>query len=486
MAVFLDQISIEGIVLLVFLLGIGRVHCQESDGLDFQQRQVEGYGRKFGRFEQAKVGGGAGSMILVAGSGTLLTCLVLCPCLQAKHKNDKPRTFPKDESSNISKSSSPKEGTSLSSQPASSCIKMSTTGSGALTFTMAELNRITGSFSSSHKIGGGSSGTIYKGKLRDGTLVAVKRAKRDSFETRHTKEFENEVNMLSSIEHLNLVKLVGYHEDERERILVVEYVPNRNLRQHLDDAHNILDFSTRLDIAIDVAHALTYLHQYAEQPIIHRDVKSSNILLTDTCRAKVADFGFSRVGPSDVGATHVSTQVKGTAGYLDPEYLQTYQLTTKSDVYSFGILLMEIFSARRPIELSRPSDERITIRWAFKKFVEGNIQDVLDPALPKNPPLVTLLEMLAELAFKCAAPSRRDRPSMKEAAEILWNIRKEYQATVSQASTPKAFAFETRHSPLPSPMKHSPAQKPLHSPQHSPLRTSMERSPFHKPQKNWS
>jgi serine/threonine protein kinase len=126
----------------------------------------------------------------------------------------------------------------------------------------------------------------------------------------------------------------------------------------------VLDMGTRLDIAIDIAHALTYLHLYADRPIIHRDVKSSNILLTETFRAKVADFGFSRVGPStDVGATHVSTQVKGTAGYLDPEYLTTYQLNAKSDVYSFGILLVEIFTGRRPIELKRASDERVTVRW---------------------------------------------------------------------------------------------------------------------------
>jgi serine/threonine protein kinase len=118
------------------------------------------------------------------------------------------------------------------------------------------------------------------------------------------------------VDHLNLVKLLGYTEEGSERILVVEYVSNGNLGEHLDGTYGkVLDMSTRLDIAIDVAHALTYLHLYADRPIIHRDIKSSNILLTDTYRAKVADFGFSRVGPStDVGATHVSTQVKGTAG----------------------------------------------------------------------------------------------------------------------------------------------------------------------------
>jgi serine/threonine protein kinase len=177
--------------------------------------------------------------------------------------------------------------------------------------------------------------------------------------------------MLSQVDHLNLVKLIGYLEAEHEHILVMEYVPNGNLREHLDGNFGVaLDMSTRLDIAIDVAHALTYLHLYADKPIIHRDVKSSNILLTGKFRAKVADFGFSHVGPStDVGITHVSTQVKGTIGYLDPEYLTTNQLTTKSDVYSFGILLVEIFTGRNPIEFKRPSDERVTFRWVSTKFI---------------------------------------------------------------------------------------------------------------------
>jgi serine/threonine protein kinase len=254
------------------------------------------------------------------------------------------------------------------------------------------------------------------------------------FEARVSTEFENEVNMLSQVEHLNLVKLIGYLEEGDERILVTEFVTNGNLRQHLDGSPYgvILNMGTRLDIAIDIAHALTYLHYYTDRPIIHRDVKSSNILLTDSYRAKVADFGFSRVGPSgEMGATHVSTQVRGTAGYLDPEYLTTYQLNVRSDVYSFGILLIELFTGRRPLDISRPSDERVTVRWAFAKFLDGKLRHILDPNIKRTPAIIGLLPSLFQLAFSCVAPSKTDRPNMIEVQEKLWDIRKDYQAALN-------------------------------------------------------
>ncbi|KAG0590609.1 hypothetical protein KC19_1G113700 [Ceratodon purpureus] len=316
---------------------------------------------------------------------------------------------------------------------------------GAETFSMAEMSYATSNWSTSNKIGQGGFGMVYKGRLRDGRMVAIKRGRKDAFAHRLLTEFRTEVEMLSQVDHLNLVKLIGYMEEGSERILVVEFVPNGNLGEHIDGTYGKpLDISTRLDIAIDIAHALTYLHLYADRPIIHRDIKSSNILLTDKYRAKVADFGFSRVGPStDAGATHVSTQVKGTAGYLDPEYLNSYQLHTKSDVYSFGILLIEIFTGRRPIELKRASDERVTVRWAFKKFVEGKVVEILDPKIEKTPAALGVIDRLAELAFACSAPTKGDRPSMKKAAEVLWDIRKDYIVANQQDSKAKADRLET-------------------------------------------
>ncbi|CAM6097721.1 unnamed protein product [Calypogeia fissa] len=385
--------------------------------------------------------------IMAAGfiGSVLLSCVYVCPCWAAK-KKDNPSSgdsFKEDYSINSISSSHDNSRSLGRSIAASFSGSFSTTGAhlpahptgGALTFTMAELVKVTSNFSPSHKIGQGGFGTVYKGKLRDGTVVAVKRAKKDAFEARLSVEFQNELDMLSQVDHLNLVKLIGYLEEEHERIIVVEFVSNGNLREHLDGQFgSVLDMATRLDVAIDIAHALTYLHNYADRPIIHRDVKASNILLTDTCRAKVADFGFSRTGPTDQGATHVSTQVKGTAGYLDPEYLTTYQLNQKSDVYSFGILLIEIFTGRRPIELKRPSDERVTVRWAFKKFVEGKVMDILDPRLERTSAIHMVMERLAELAFACSAPTKNDRPSMKKAQEALWHIRKDYQGQNTSAS----------------------------------------------------
>jgi serine/threonine protein kinase len=200
-----------------------------------------------------------------------------------------------------------------------------------------------------------------------------------------------------------------------------------------------LDFGTRLDIAIDVAHAVTYLHMYSDHPIIHRDIKSSNILLTDSLRAKVADFGFARLG-AGLGAgeaTHVTTQVKGTAGYLDPEYLKTCQLTDRSDVYSFGVLLVELASARRPIETKREMKERLTARWAMGRFIGGASADVLDPQLARTPATERALEMVLELAFRCMKPVRQDRPAMSDCCRSLWAIRKTYRDMLAADVTPQ-------------------------------------------------
>lgn len=300
---------------------------------------------------------------------------------------------------------------------------------GSIKFNMEDIYKATKNFSPSLKIGQGGFGIVYKGCLTDGTVVAIKRAKKNIHDKHSGAEFRSEVRTLEKIEHLNLVKFYGFLEHGEEKILVVEYVSNGTLREHLDSVDgNVLDFASRLDIGIDVGHAITYLHMYTDHPIIHRDIKSSNILLTENLRAKVADFGFARLAAdTESGATHVSTQVKGTAGYLDPEYLSTYQLTEKSDVYSFGVLLVELVTGRRPIEPKKEIKERITARWAMKKFTSGDAILTLDPRLERSAANSLAMEKIYELALQCLAPHRQNRPTMRKCAEILWSIRKNYR-----------------------------------------------------------
>ncbi|KAK9043298.1 hypothetical protein V6N11_071644 [Hibiscus sabdariffa] len=304
-------------------------------------------------------------------------------------------------------------------------------------FSFEDICKATANFSPENKIGEGGFGTVYKGRLKDGSLVAVKRAKKDKYDQGLPLQFKNEILTLSKIEHLNLVRLMGFLEHKDEQIIVVEYVTNGNLREHLDGVKgNGLEIAERLDIAIDVAHGVTYLHTYTDPPIIHRDIKASNILITEKLRAKVADFGFARLAMEDPSATHISTQVKGTAGYVDPEYTRTYQLTQKSDVYSFGVLLVELMTGRYPIESKRPVKERITIRWAMKRLKEGEFVIAMDPKLRRTPASNMVVEEVLKLAQQCLAPIRQSRPSMKQCVEVLWRIRKDFKEKVSSSTAP--------------------------------------------------
>ncbi|KAJ3668894.1 hypothetical protein LUZ60_010844 [Juncus effusus] len=295
-------------------------------------------------------------------------------------------------------------------------------------FSIREIYRATSNFNDGFRIGQGGFGTVYKGKLRDGTLIAVKRAKKVMYDQQLSAEFRSEIETLSKVEHSNLVRFLGYLEHEDERIIVVEYVNNGSLRGHLDGVKgDSLGILQRLNVATDVAHAIAYLHEYADHPIIHRDIKASNILLTDSLRAKVADFGFARLAPDDPEATHISTQVKGTAGYVDPEYLRTYQLSEKSDVYSFGVVLVELVTGRRPIERGKDRKERMTTNWALRKYKEGDVVIAMDARLRRNPATVTAVEKMLRLAEECVIPSRKSRPSMRKCAEELWAIRRDFQ-----------------------------------------------------------
>ncbi|XP_019084563.1 PREDICTED: calmodulin-binding receptor-like cytoplasmic kinase 3 [Camelina sativa] len=380
--------------------------------------------------------------VSMAASGFLLFCCALCcPCFHKERKANSHEVLPKESNSvhqvssfEMSPSSekippspfrAPPSPSRVPQSPSRYAMSPRPSRLGPLNLTMTQIAAATGNFSESHQIGEGGFGVVYKGYLDDGQVVAIKRAKKEHFENLRT-EFKSEVDLLSKIGHRNLVKLLGYVDKGDERLIITEYVRNGTLREHLDGTSGTkLNFNQRLEIVIDVCHGLTYLHSYAERQIIHRDIKSSNILLTDSMRAKVADFGFARGGPTDSNQTHILTQVKGTVGYLDPEYMRTYQLTAKSDVYSFGILLVEILTGRRPVEAKRPHDERITVRWAFDKYNEGKVYELVDPNARERVDEKILRKMFS-LAFQCAAPTKKERPDMEAVGKQLWAIRSSY------------------------------------------------------------
>jgi len=261
------------------------------------------------------------------------------------------------------------------------------------------------------------------GKLQDGRTVAVKRLYENNY--RRLEQFMNEIEILSRLRHQNLVTLYGCtSRRSRELLLVYEYIPNGTLADHLHGSlasQKALPWSIRMSIAIETADALAYLHA-VEPQIIHRDVKTNNILLDSNFHVKVADFGLSRLFPLD--ATHVSTAPQGTPGYVDPEYYQCYQLTDKSDVYSFGVVLVELISSKPAVDISRHRHEINLANMAITKIQNCQIDELVDTELgyQSDAEIRRMINQVAELAFRCLQSDREMRPSIREALEVLRGI----------------------------------------------------------------
>ncbi|KAL4563627.1 hypothetical protein LXL04_027672 [Taraxacum kok-saghyz] len=289
---------------------------------------------------------------------------------------------------------------------------------GARWFSYDELKKSTKNFNEINQIGSGGYGKVYRGVVPGGQMVAIKRAQQGSMQG--GLEFKTEIELLSRVHHKNLVGLVGFCFEQGEQMLVYEYMSKGTLRESLSGKSGIhLDWKRRIRIALGSARGIAYLHDLADPPIIHRDIKSTNILLDENLTAKVADFGLSKL-VSDSEKGHVSTQVKGTLGYLDPEYYMTQQLTDKSDVYSFGVVMLELITAKQPIVKGKYIVREVRLVMDKTDEEEYGLREILDPNL-KDTFLIGFGRFI-QLAMQCVEESAADRPTMSDVVKALESI----------------------------------------------------------------
>ncbi|CAI0387271.1 unnamed protein product [Linum tenue] len=292
------------------------------------------------------------------------------------------------------------------------------TGS-AKTFSASDIERATHNFDDSRTLGEGGFGRVYSGVLDDGTQVAVKVLKRDDQQS--GREFLAEVEMLSRLHHRNLVKLIGICTEEHARCLVYELVPNGSVESHLhgDDKESApLDWDVRIKIALGAARGLAYLHEDSSPRVIHRDFKSSNILLESDFTPKVSDFGLAR-SALDEETSHISTRVMGTFGYVAPEYAMTGHLLVKSDVYSYGVVLLELLSGRKPVDMSQPPGQENLVAWARPLLTsQEGLEMIIDPSLRHDVPFDSVAKVAA-IASMCVQPEVSHRPFMGEVVQAL-------------------------------------------------------------------
>ncbi|CAN6178168.1 unnamed protein product [Urochloa humidicola] len=286
-------------------------------------------------------------------------------------------------------------------------------------FSFDELYEITGGFARENVLGEGGFGCVFKGTLADGKVVAVKQLKGGGGQGE--REFQAEVEIISRVHHRHLVSLVGYCIAEDHRLLVYDYVSNDTLHHHLHGrGRPVMDWPTRVKIAAGSARGLAYLHEDCHPRIIHRDIKSSNILLDDQFEAQVADFGLARLAENDV--THISTRVMGTFGYLAPEYASTGKLTEKSDVFSFGVVLLELITGRKPVDSSRPLGDESLVEWSrplLNRAIENQeFDELVDPRLDGDFDDVEMFRVI-EAAAACIRHSAARRPKMGQVVRVL-------------------------------------------------------------------
>ncbi|CAL5346690.1 unnamed protein product [Camellia sinensis] len=287
-------------------------------------------------------------------------------------------------------------------------------------FNSEELEKATDHYNEDRILGQGGQGTVYKGMLSDGKIVAVKRSK--VVDEGKIEQFINEVVILSQINHRNIVKLLGCCLETDVPLLVYEFVLKGTLFQYIHDSNEEfpLSWDMRFRIAIEVAGALSHLHYAASIPIYHRDIKSTNILLDEKYKAKVSDFGTSR--SVVVNQTHLTTLVQGTFGYLDPEDFKSSQFTDKSDVYSFGVVIVEILTGQKPISSTRSQESRSLVTHFMESMEENHLLEILDPRILKEGQREEMIAV-AHLARRCLNLNGKKRPTMKDVLVELEGIR---------------------------------------------------------------
>ncbi|XP_071705649.1 receptor-like kinase TMK3 [Rutidosis leptorrhynchoides] len=294
--------------------------------------------------------------------------------------------------------------------------------SGNLIISVQVLRNVTKNFARENELGRGGFGVVYKGQLDDGTKIAVKRMESGVISNKALDEFQAEIAVLSKVRHRHLVSLLGYSTQGPERILVYEYMPQGALSRHLFHWKNFklepLSWKRRLNIALDVARGMEYLHTLAHQSFIHRDLKSSNILLGDDFRAKVSDFGLVKLAPD--GEKSVITRLAGTFGYLAPEYAVTGKITTKADVFSYGVVLMELLTGLMALDEDRPEESQYLAAWFWSiRSNKEKLMAAVDPALNANEETFETISVMADLAGHCTAREPSQRPDMGHAVNVL-------------------------------------------------------------------
>ncbi|XP_021293149.1 probable serine/threonine-protein kinase PBL28 [Herrania umbratica] len=294
---------------------------------------------------------------------------------------------------------------------------------GSSVFTLKEMEEATCYFSDENLLGKGGFGRVYKGTLRSGEVVAIKKMELPPFkEAEGEREFRVEVDILSRLDHPNLVSLIGYCADGKHRFLVYEYMQKGNLQDHLNGiGETKMDWPLRLKVALGTARGLAYLHSSSAVgiPIVHRDFKSTNVLLNANIEAKISDFGLAKLMPEGQ-ETYVTARVLGTFGYFDPEYTSTGKLTVQSDVYAFGVVLLELLTGRRAVDINQgPNDQNLVIQVRHILNDRKKLHKVIDPEMARSSYTIESIAMFANLASRCVRVESRERPSMPECVKEL-------------------------------------------------------------------